>query len=266
MKSYLFFGFLVFFAFISLSSENGVPQPVSGAPGDASGSCKNCHNNVGSYTTTLALTLLNKDSVEVNQYVPGESYKVKLKVSGTNNPKSYGFQMVSLAGSSNLNAGTWSNFGTKVKSLTLKVSGNNRNYLVQSSPKTDGLFEAVWKAPATDLGNVTFYFAGLAVNLNGRDSGDNHTTGSKIIKSSLTATSDQTTGTASSIWPNPATDVINVAEDLPSTFIIYDECGRQAHSGHVFNQQISVTELQKGNYYLTILNPLGRKSYSFLKL
>ncbi|MEZ4909663.1 MAG: choice-of-anchor V domain-containing protein [Saprospiraceae bacterium] len=266
MKTYYFLGFLMVVGLVFVSSQNGVPQPVAGAPGDASASCKFCHSSAGNYTTSVMLTLLNKDSLEVNQYIPGESYKVKLNVSGTNSPKSYGFQMVGLTSGTNLDVGTWSNLGSKVRTQTITVSGKKRNYLVQSAPNTVGLFEAVWKAPDTDQGDIVFYFAGLSVNLNGRDSGDNHANGTKTFMSSLSDSEDDISENKINLWPNPVVEELNISEKLPSIYTVFNDCGQNLMSGHLLNQKINVSHLNRGNYYLILTNANGIKSYPFMKI
>ncbi len=262
---YLFF--LIFIVIINLSSSDGVPQPVAGAPGDSTQSCKACHNSSGTYVPSIEMTFLNKDSVATSQYTPGETYQVKVKVSATNNPKSFGFQMVGLTGTSNNNVGTWTKLGDKVKSEKLTVSGKSRTYLVQSSPKTDGVFSAEWKAPDTDEGDIIFYFAGLAVNLNGRDSGDNNVTGKKTITPATSASQDLVSNIMPFIFPNPTVQYLNVRNLNHGHFIIYNYKGERTCVGEFDNEPIDVSMLTQGIYELKCIDDENRNTtLTFIKL
>lgn len=56
---------------------------------------------------------MNTDSTLTDTYNPGESYIVRIRVSATNNPKAYGFQMASLDSLTNGDMGLWSGLGEK---------------------------------------------------------------------------------------------------------------------------------------------------------
>jgi hypothetical protein len=211
-----------------LSNASGVPQAVTKAPGEANhNSCASCHNPSGNYVTSISLDILNADSMLVSQYQPGQTYTVKVKVSATNNPKSFGFQMACLDSLTNTDMGVWSALGDKVKQQTLNVGGKPRKYLVQSSPKASGVFTASWKAPAIDVGKIKFYFAGLAINQNGNTSGDNNQFGQRTLfgpsSSSLSYEPEQT----NVLYPNPITNWCNVSNKETRLVIFADMTGRQ---------------------------------------
>ena len=94
-----------------MSNASGVPQAVTKAPGEANhNSCATCHDVKGNFEPSIALDVMKSDSTLVNTYNPGETYIVRIKVSATNNPKAYGFQMSSLDSLTNSDMGVWSGF------------------------------------------------------------------------------------------------------------------------------------------------------------
>lgn len=200
---------MVIAALILVSNSGGVPQAVTKAPGEANhNSCATCHTPAGSYVPTVKLDVMQTDSTIVTSYVPGQTYIVRLKVSGTNSPKSYGFQLACLDSLTNVDQGIWTQLGPNVKQQNLTVLQKPRKYLGQSSPRANGIFTARWTAPATDLGKIKFYFTGLAVNLNGNTNGDNNITGQLTLKGPATSPTDEQEDNSVFVYPNPATDVL----------------------------------------------------------
>ncbi len=242
-----------------LSSSSGVQQGVSGSPAEAvSNSCGFCHNSPGNYVPSIKLEVFNQNQNQVNNYKPGESYTIKVSVSATNNPKSFGFQLSTLDLQTNSDQGNWTAFGDKVKQLNLVILQKQRKYIVQSNPKADGIFTATWKAPDTDKDSIRFYFAGLAVNLNGNESGDTHITGQLTLSSQNTTSSDDTaSGRNIKIYPNPAIDIINIDADDIDKVVITDIIGRFAGVFKNINGSIDIGHLNPGLYYLSFQNNAG---------
>ena len=159
------------------ANRTGVPQAVTGAPGESGFSCNACHNG-GNFNTNIGLKIMETDSNVVSQYTPGEEYILEIDVNGQNNPKSFGFQLVALDSMQN-DMSQWKLTGDQVRQINLL----NRRYLVQSSAKASGKFYVNWTAPSDYNGHVEFYYSGLAVNLNGNTSGDSHATGKRSFPS-----------------------------------------------------------------------------------
>lgn len=241
-----------------LSNATGVPQAVTGAPGESGLSCNACHSG-GNFNTSVQTQLI-KDGVPVNAYQPGESYQLRVVVSGDNNPKAYGFQLVALRADNNADVGVWSNLGERVRTRNLL----NRVYLQQSSPKTDGIFTAQWRAPMTDVGPVRFYFSGLAVNSNGNISGDQHD------MQSLTLTSPGTTSTEeiSTEYPslkllyNPHTAEIFIQctdMDALQDIRLYDASGTLTVYDKISGNAVDVSRLSSGMYIAVLSTRQGRQ-------
>jgi hypothetical protein len=95
------------------------------------------------------------------------------------------------------------------RTLNAVVAGNSRRNLVHqlnggvaAGSKT---FSFDWVAPSTNIGNVTFYFAGNAANGNGTSSGDRIYTGSQVITPLITTGLRETLegNTAVRVGPSP---------------------------------------------------------------
>jgi Secretion system C-terminal sorting domain len=254
-------GFAIIGMIILLSNKTGVPQAVTGAPGETAGaSCNACHSG-GNYITSLKFQLLNLDSLPVSKYIPGQKYIAKLAVSATNNPKSFGFQMVSLIDNGNKDAGLWSNRGNNVKSIEL----NNRIYLEQSNPRPDGLFYSQWTAPLPSSGSVTFYYAGLAVNLTGSTNGDSHANTKTTISEDISADTDQSQVSANYLYPNPTYGgIVNISNQAVFQVLVYDLNGRLMQTSEVNEHNFDAGVLQTGVYLIYGLNDAGNKVFSQL--
>lgn len=250
---------------ILLSNAGGVPQAVTLAPGESGRNCNECHTSVGNFIPQIALEVFDANGQLVTSYMPGNQYDINVKVSGTNNPKAYGFQMTSLADNGNADMGAWSNFGQRVKQITLI----GRKYLVQSSPKVDGVFSTKWTAPAEDKGNISFYFAGLAVNLNGSNSGDNHVTGKLTLASGGTSSTQNIAGNSTFLYPNPTNDLLLISSDIKiHTLTFYNLSGQKVAQIRNENGRIDISKLHQGMYIVNSLSEEGNvlRSQRILKL
>jgi hypothetical protein len=143
-------------------------------------------------------------------YVPGQTYSISVTVAKTGT-KLFGLGFEALT-STNTNAGTLT-AGTGTK--TLNSTSNSRMNIVHTSGNTGTdthTFTFTWKAPATDIGKVTFFCAGNAADGKGSAAGDFIYTTSQVV------TSPSTVGIAEqvsfskqlSIYPNPATDQLQI--------------------------------------------------------
>jgi hypothetical protein len=211
--------FFISSTILFLSNKNGVPQAVTKAPGESGLSCDACHSPGTDYKTTVDMTLMNLDSTEVTSYEPGKKYIVRVKVAGTNSPKSYGFQMVSLAASDNKDVGLWSSLGPRVKQVTLL----QRKYIEQSNTQDNGLFYTQWTAPAG--GDVKFYMSGMAVNGNGSTSGDKAASNVKTyFANGISSTNDGKLSTNDMFYRHLGQELI-ILNDAIKSVEIFDNRG-----------------------------------------
>ncbi len=246
-------------AWLLMSNSGGVPQAVTKAPGEANhNSCATCHDVKGNFEPSISLDVMKSDSTLVNTYNPGETYIVRVRVSATNSPKAYGFQMSSLDSLTNNDMGVWSGFGEKVKQQTLFVQQKQRKYIVQSTPKTDGIFTANWKAPISDIGKVKFYFAGLAINLNGNTNGDNNVFGQLTINSPSTSSYNDTEWASNiMVYPNPAQNYVTISDVSVTSVTLIDLSGSYTYDMHIFEKTLDISNLANGLYVAILKDKSG---------
>lgn len=146
------------------ASSGGPPTGTTGAPGEMN--CTGCHNP-NAQTGQFAI-------VAPTSYVPGQTYAIQLQHTTADNSRSvWGFELTSLTGT-NSAAGTFTNTTANTWSRT----ANNRNYIEQTVLGSySGQFGGAtwsfnWTAPATNVGAVTMYAAGLQGDNSDSDSGD----------------------------------------------------------------------------------------------
>jgi hypothetical protein len=246
-----------------IANAGGVPQAVTKAPGEANhNSCATCHTPAGNFNPTISLDVLKSDSTKVTKYTPGETYIMKLTVKGINAPKAYGFQMVSLDSLTNNDQGNWSQLGERVKLQNLTVQGKARKYLVQSGAKTNGIFTANWKAPATNIGKVKFYFTGLAVNGTGNTNGDSNVFGQLTLNPEGTSNIDQISENNLMVYPNPATELIHINE-AEVDFIKVSALTGQQYTFPVIDNASNISILPSGMYVVQPIKNNNKPGQSF---
>lgn len=153
--------------YIAQSYSSGAPTAgYTNAPGD--GNCTSCHSGAGLQTSGVTH---GKISLGFNtgtlEYIPDSTYTVSLSVSHGSFNK-FGFQTTVLD-KNNKAIGTLT-----AGSGNQKLTANSREYLTHTSAGNSGssgakTWDFTWKAPSTNVGDVTFY---MCVNTaNGSGSG-----------------------------------------------------------------------------------------------
>jgi hypothetical protein len=184
---------------------------ATGSPSEGTCNQSGCHNtytiNTGGGSVTITAPTMTGW-----QYVPGQTYAISVTVAKSGiNLFGLGFEALTSAGANGgtLTAGT----GTSLKSAT--IAGNSRTSIVHAlnggATANTHTFTFNWKAPATNIGNITFYCAGNAANKNGSVSGDYiYTTSQVITPASSTGIQEQSYAENVMVFPNPAIDHIQV--------------------------------------------------------
>ena len=124
-------------AFAPERSSAGAPASHTGAPGEQTCATVGCHDDNVVNTGTASLNI--EVGSGVTQYVAGQTYPIKIKISDANVNR-FGFQLVALDDKSNKNVGTFeivdherTQFMLNEHSATLK----NRNYVTYTFAGTD---------------------------------------------------------------------------------------------------------------------------------
>jgi len=178
---FLLFGILFVAA---VSNSSGPPPSSTGAPGEQTCANRSCHGGSINTANGSVVVSISGNSTE---YDPGMKYTVSVEVSDQDRNAKFGFQLTALS-ASNAAAGTLISINNQVALVTGSASGGQRQYVRQTSsgnnPSSSNtkVWTFEWTAPATDVGPITFYAAGLAANGNRvADSGDHTFTTTKVL-------------------------------------------------------------------------------------
>ncbi len=157
----------------------GPPAARSGAPGELS--CVECHNataGAGQFTITAP-----------TNYTPGQTYSIQVRnTTSDTTRKRWGFQMTSLGTGGTAGSFTNINATTQLKSS----ASTGRTYIEHTSAGTyinqtgGAVWSFNWTAPATNIGTVTFYAAGMQANNDGSESGDQTYLKTAVIQPAVT--------------------------------------------------------------------------------
>jgi hypothetical protein len=188
-------------------------QGIAGYTGSPSEkTCINCHSsfalNAGGGSVKITCPTLTSWS-----YVPNQTYSISVTVAKTG-VKIFGLGFEALT-STGANAGTLTaGTGTSLKPAT--VGANTRTNITHvlngGTGTTDShTFTFTWKAPATDIGKITFYCAGNASNGGTALEDYIYTTSQVVTSPSTVGISEQVAFSKQiSIYPNPATDQLHI--------------------------------------------------------
>lgn len=140
---------------------------LTGAPGE--NNCTQCHIGTAQDGSNEIMVTFLQGATQVTSYVPGQQYIVSVFL--VSSPSKAGFSAVALDGT-NSNAGS---FTGEAVGGTQDFNSATRHYVSHTSSSSNGSPNPwlwTWTAPATDVGNVTFYVAANEANGNGNTSGD----------------------------------------------------------------------------------------------
>ncbi len=234
----------------------------TGAPGESS--CTGCHggtSNTGPGSLTLAL------SDTTLRFVPGETFDATVVMRQPGFDK-FGFVGLALKDAGNTTIGTFT-IDDAVRTRT--YNDGPRKYVshtpcgADATPPDSLSWTFHWKAPATNVGNITLYIAGLAANHNHALSGDDtYTLMVHLIPDSIAlGLQDPASLRRLQLWPNPASDVVHFSvvgdADNGSTRMaeVWSADGRFLSSTALTQNNLSVADLQSGIYRLRITNENG---------
>ena len=260
----------LFAAFILTSGAGQYDDPdgkagASGAPGETTCSDTDCHNSYAVNSGNGSVSISAPNLVDWT-YTPGTTYTISVTVeqAGVN---LFGLCFEALKPNGD-NAGTLhAGSGTQIKNKTIggfqrKAITHNNNTGATSNSHT---FTFTWDAPATDIGDLTFYVAGLAANNDDHESFDYVYNTSQVVSAAalgmenMIALRSQLT-----TFPNPCTNTLSVKlGNLPAHLdqaIILDQTGRKvsefnANSWNMQDGQVSfdVSALARGSYSIGLL-------------
>jgi len=258
-----------------IGKGDGGPPYNTKAPGEKScsgaESPNSCHSggaadNTGSGSVSIIFDNGSKT------YIPGQTYIVKPRITHTSLNK-FGFQIVSIRNSDNKNVGTITLIDTAKTRMQRPTWGSyqDRWYVMHKIAGTaagsanTGEWTYSWKAPATNIGDITFYACYLAANSDGTNDKDDQTYYTKLVitpyKNVGLAPSTNNIS-AVSVYPNPVKDNINISFQLETAqyvdFAIVDLNGKTVYNTKQKfdscnqNYNINNSNLSSGIYLLKL--------------
>jgi hypothetical protein len=244
----------------SLGRAASANQGNTGAPGDNSRTCINCHNT-SSTRVALDLAVLDLSGNEVTEYKPGASYTVRVRIDSVSGPaaKAWGFQMVCLDAPLGMNGGDIKNW-IDTSSNNYKISNAlGRQYVEQNRPSGSNEFLVAWQAPLTSSGQLSFYAAGNGVNLNGGPTGDGAAVNSLEIQEMISTSADDLSISEYDISPNPASDWVDISFVQPSdaTINLFDLNGRKINTWSLYEStsiKLDLNGVSFGMYMLEVVS------------
>jgi hypothetical protein len=234
-----------------LNSANP-PTQKTGAPGE--GNCTDCHTGT---TQSSSGTVTFDFSGTGLQYAPGQTYSMDLTGAGVKN----GFQLTVLDASDNA-AGT---FTAGTNSTT--VASGGKEYIHHTASAGISAWTFDWNAPATDMGNLTVYYAYNRSNDNGSTANDVIYLGQEMltIDASASITSHQKLDQAFEAYVNTNTQQLNLkyqtidhssvilnVMDLSGKLVYREDFGKKNPGAQT--EQIDLSSInQTGIYFVSLL-------------
>ena len=238
-----------------LSNASGPGGDRTGAPG-SSGTCSGCHGGTAVLGGDIVVTAVDVASTKtVTSYEPGKKYTIGIKMGGTSLRK--GFHATVLD-ASNKGVGTMNNPST---GSTTYASGT-RTIASHNTPGL-GVWYFDWTAPATAVGNVTIYAAGVVSNANNNDNGDQVVKTSLVLTAPVSAVKNESSATLQ-VYPNPSKDRINFPEELKDIQVV------SMDGKTILREEIASTmgieSLKNGQYFVVARNAQGNMvHFRFIK-
>lgn len=160
------------------ASEGGAPTGRTGAPGETT--CTSCHSQSSGAGQVSIIAPTN--------YTPGQTYQIQVQNSTTDTSRTiWGFETIAVT-SGNAMAGSFANTTANTR---MRVA-STKTYVTQTTAGTfpgqtgSAAWTFSWTAPATNVGNVTFYVAGLQGDNSGDEGGDRTVTSSVVVQPQAT--------------------------------------------------------------------------------
>lgn len=244
------------FVFADILDEDG-KAGRTGSPGEFD--CTGCHTSFPVNTGGGSITISSPNLTNW-QYVPGQVYQIDVTVAKTGVPL-FGFGFESLR-STGANAGTFAITNSAQTQLkNANINGNNRSNVVHK--ENGGLtndshtFSFNWTAPATNIGNITFYSAGNATNNQGDSLGDYVYKTSRVVTPFVVGVNTPQFDKGVKIYPMPVSTELNIICDAfkkLTSLEIADIKGNVVYSHKFANPagsfQMTNPSLQNGIYLL----------------
>lgn len=209
MKKITLLTFSVLSAVVCLSNLDGALPENTAAPGELTCGRAPCHNvpiNVGD--AQVSLTFAGGETT----YQPDSTYLLKIKIDNPQTGRN-GFQILALDEDIE-NVGAWELIEPDKMKIISGIGLPDRKYVTHQAPgNQQDEWTLHWKAPAGDVGQVTFYCSVLSANDNGMNTGDEVYNTSLAVDFALPSLTDEAADKMVKIYPKLVT--VGVWVELP---------------------------------------------------
>ena len=236
--------------FVLVAFTSGQPGQFSGSPGDGGSTCTNCHAPGANHGGTPVLTNVP------TAYAAGQTYNLNLAINGSSVSK-FGFNITAET-SGGTKVGSWTaGTGTRLRSDSNGLTHN-------SSGSASNNWNLSWTAPASDLGDVTFYYATIQANSANGNGGDQMVSG----QSNAILTNEEAIVSSFKLFPTHAISDINIelANADNGELLIYNMNGQPVLQSNLDRRnQIDVSALSTGIYISQVLVDDKISTQKFIK-
>jgi len=240
--------------FLLLTSEimypGGSPGGKTGSPGDGGANCTECHSG----TPMNQEYWVFSSEMMLSGYEAGQTYNVMVYGLDADANK-FGFEATAEDDSGN-KVGT---FDAGFTGLTQTI--NNSKAITHTALGTTPLADTgtvwffSWTAPATNVGDITFYAAINAANGNNTTSGDQINLSQTTYSYSTVGVDDYFTQDELSIYPNPSSGIVYIKNNSlkENQISIVNLVGQIVYSREISENEakIDLSDLEKGIYFVT---------------
>ena len=237
---------------------NGPAAGYTGSPLDGL-DCTDCHAP-GPATTVVGWITTNIPPIG---YTPGDTYTIILSTPDANTSK-MGFQIT--AETVAAKAGAW--IITNATRTQLKGSSAVTHTAAGTDPiGIPNSWTMDWVAPVAGTGTLSFFAAVNASNSSGTNTGDQIYVTLLSVNESNVGIAENFDRAVGVIYPNPATENINLNLPLHSQVKVFDNIGRELMSlkANAATLKLDVSGLDNGIYYVNINLDDQYASRTFIK-
>jgi hypothetical protein len=255
---YLFSILLIPAMFVLMAPTGGAPAGYTGSPLDGQ-NCSNCHTG----SAVINVDNLITTTIPTEGYTPGETYTVVFSAGDLTADK-YGFQITSETSSAKTGSWIITNSTRTALAGTTAVTHTSAGTTPAGSPNS---WTMDWTAPADGTGDVMFYAVLNKTNNNGASSGDEIFTSMLTVQESTIGVPEMADETLFNVYPNPATDKINIALTENAVVSIFDNSGRIIREVTASDETLilDVSGLEQGIYFLRINSNGKLTTRTFIK-
>ncbi len=261
MKVWMIIGFISMLIIILANSTGRAirGQGSTGAPGDGRRVCQSCHNSA-EMQVLVGISIFDLAGDTINEYELGAAYRVKVQIdSVVGTPLGYGMQMVSITDNLFLNTGTWDSVSFPLN--VIYNANTDRHYAEHFMISDTNIFEAIWIAPDSMVGPISFYAAGNGVNRNGSSSGDGGGADKVTIQPSNTTRNTEQDIEPLMVYPNPSKGIINFTR-VCLDVTVHNSAGQILQKIESTTSSVNLGDLPNGIYLLQIKDRKNQWIYS----